>query len=684
MGPKENQSFLYRYPFIILLGFLLTAYLPVLLPWYHLKNDLVTQNLPTRFFIAESLYSDTFPWWNPYINFGMPQFGDMNNGYWNPVIWLIAELFGYNMLSITLEEMFYLLLGGWGVYLLSRQLKMDRPIALLCGITYMSGGYVVGHLQHLCWITGTAFFPYVILCFIRCIGSPTLRNFIFGGCFTFLFIASTHPGLIIGGLYFFLFLIVYIFFYFRDKTQKVRILKTSLLFFMFGLAFSPIVLVSNWEVINQMTRGTKVSFEEALMMPTSLQSYLSLLLPLAVNKTAIFNTDISMRNMSIGLLCLAGILPFFRQVAFKNKWLLILALCFFICLSAGFFKVVFYKLFPLIGFVRLNGEYTYFVYLLLILIGGKGLNHLLVNEQRANMKKIFRFFLYLFLAFVFLSSLLIILTKDSILYFSPPLTLKSVIQNTSFWDLFLLSSIIQLVFVFLYRFYSQKSYILLIAFAHLSALTWFGLPYTGLGQVPRGKIQAEIDSFPKGIIKPYQKPIILNASVNNSWYASFNGINGFYSKQIGFPYEFHYPTKLHSVDVYFKKQPVVDFINHQSYLFLSTDTTVLAQTNIDSADIRIEQYTPTYIKASVQNKDYRYLIFLQNNYPRWKVYVNGRLAEHFTAYESFIGIQLKDGVQDIEFVFDTTSLKWILYLNLAIFLIGIIILMNRQIASSKI
>src|ERR1700693_1781045 len=112
------------HPFLVLFIFVIIAYLPVLLPFFHLKNDLITQNLPARYFISESLYSGYFPWWNPYIHFGIPQYGDMNNGFWNPFLWITAKIFGYNIWTITFVEMFYILIGGWGIYKVLRELNI--------------------------------------------------------------------------------------------------------------------------------------------------------------------------------------------------------------------------------------------------------------------------------------------------------------------------------------------------------------------------------------------------------------------------------------------------------------------------------------------------------------------------------------------------------------------------------
>src|ERR1044072_1303486 len=128
---KKVTAFLYKYPFLLFCLFILLAYAPVLLPFFHLKNDLITQNLPTRFVISESLYSGFFPWWNPYINFGIPQYGDMNNGFWNPLMWVIAETEGYNIWTITYEEMFYVLIGGWGIFKVIKELDVEKGIAMM-------------------------------------------------------------------------------------------------------------------------------------------------------------------------------------------------------------------------------------------------------------------------------------------------------------------------------------------------------------------------------------------------------------------------------------------------------------------------------------------------------------------------------------------------------------------------
>ncbi|TMI85596.1 MAG: hypothetical protein E6H10_02915 [Bacteroidetes bacterium] len=316
--------------------FLVFAYLPVFLPFFHLKNDLISQNLPTRYVISESLYSGYFPWWNPYINFGIPQYGDMNNGFWNPFMWFVAKTVGYNIWTITYEEMFYILIGGWGIYKVIRELGIEKGIAIVSAFSYMSCGYIVGHLQHFCWITGAGFFPYVFLFLLKINKSPTLKNYILGAIAVFLFVSSTHPGLVIGAAYFFLFTFIAIVVLRKNVTRRFyhpRFLLVNLIFFVLALISSIGVIISDLDVLRHISRGSKPPLSESLLEPTTLQCYLSLLFPLAVTKSSFFVTDISMRNVFIGMASLAGFIFLFQ---YFNKRILATAafvMLFFIFLA---------------------------------------------------------------------------------------------------------------------------------------------------------------------------------------------------------------------------------------------------------------------------------------------------------------------------------------------------------------
>jgi hypothetical protein len=671
------------YPFLIFFLFAVIAYLPVLLPFFHLKNDLITQNLPTRYFIGESLYSNYFPWWNPYIHFGIPQYGDMNNGFWNPLLWLIAKTFGYNVWTITLEEMLYILTGGWGIYKVLREVGIMNGIGILVALSYMSCGYVVGHLQHFCWITGVGFFPFVCLFFLRTNRSPQLKNFILGALSVFLFVSSTHPGLIIGALYFLAFGILFIFLFRKTNCRdfyQPNFWLINLSFLLLSLTFSIVVVVSDLDVILHISRGSKVSVAQSLLDPTSFQCYLSLLFPLAVNKSSLFGTDISMRNVYMGLGSVVAIILSLRHINKKILLAFLVPLLFFVLLSSGgAFKTVFYHIMPLLDYVRLNGEFTYFVILILLLLSAFCLQLFISHENFKILVKKYTRWVKIFFAAVMIAALLLILLQNSsilhqhVSFEGFKTSIKNILDHSSFADFLFLSALIQFItIVFLVRKYSHRKALLVLA-TNMVVLTWLALPFTGLGMASKKEMSEKMTTLPRGLhaqeLRPLNQTKFLDTSLRNELW-----LLGSYSKKIGYPVQEQYPVQLSSTGKFFNDTGLHRFINQQSYVFLSTDTTVLSQTSFDSSYIAVTAFGPGYMKVLVNNPGYRFITFLQNDYPWWQTFVDGKKVLHFTSYKTFITLPLRRGNQEIEYRFDPAPIKRTLWINLAIIVAGTIFL----------
>jgi len=693
---KKTAAALLRYPFLLLVLFLLVAYFPVFLPFFHVKNDIITQNLPVRYVISESLYSGWWPWWNPYINFGIPHYGDMNNGFWNPFLWLIAGTSGYSVWAITLEEMAYLLIGGWGIYLLCKDHLDHRTAAIIAAMVYMTCGFVLGHLQHFCWISGAAFFPYVLLYFFRVHRAPSVKNFILGGWSIYFFVASAHPGLVIGALYLFFFLVLALFGMRKDiwpARGPRRYWISNLILLSVGLLLSLIVIVSDLDVLRHISRGSIVTLRQSLRDPTSFQSYLSLLFPLAVQKAgAFFNTDITMRNVYVSILLFASLIALGARL--RKRMLLIFGaiLLFFILLSSGgLFKTFAYHFIPFTGWVRLNGEFNYFAALILILAGAAGLHYGMKDPSSAEkIKRVLYMLQWLFLTAAPVAILVILFTRKSLL-FAPPaasgdvkLYLKGVIDHLSFWDMVLIQSPIQFMTTwFIRRYWNRQNGLILIIALSQALLCWFILPYTGLGMADKASRQALISHYPKGIHAPEQKAL-LSTSYLDSSHASELGLLGAYSKKIGYLTHEAYPIDPTSTRAFFKDTSLVHFILRQSWLFLSKDTTAGTPTSFDSTYIHVARFGPGFVHAVVDNNGYNYLTFLQNDYPYWKVTVNGQPVPHFTGFKTFITLPLARGRQDIVISFDPVPIKKTLWIQLIISLFSLFLLCSRNIRNAAL
>lgn len=688
---KKIASFFYNNPFLLFALFIFIVYLPVFLPFFHLKNDLINQNLPTRFVISESLYSGYFPWWNPYIHYGIPQYGDMNNGFWNPILWVIAKTVGYSVYTITLEEMVYLLIAGWGMYKLIKEL-FSKDTALVTGLAYLCCGYAVGHLQHFIWITGVAFYPYVLLYFIRANKNAIAKNFIACGISVLFFTSSTHPGLIIGASYFFLFALLFIYRFRHSVTKEFyskNFLFKNFLLLLISCLCCIVIIVSNFELLQYISRGNKLSLAESLLSPTTLQSYISLLFPLPVHKTDFFNTDISMRNMYGGIAMLIGLIFYFKKTNRKIILFTLLPLLFFVLLaSGGWFKTLAWKFLPYTGYVRMNGEFTYFVMLILFLISAAGLHSLL---QKNNFKQLLitpvNWLFVLSLVAAVVSLILVFTIHSSIIYSvignSGKFFIKSVFENLRFADLLFIQSIILLLsvwFIKKYKFNFTSSFFILCI--NLIITTWLCLPYTGLGMKSKKEMQQIINSTQKGIQKQELTAINQTKLIEPENKREYIMLSSF-SKKIGNPEMEDYPVQLKSNAEFFADSSLTNFINQQAWLFLSSDTLINASTNFDSSRIKVIENGPGKIKCSINNAGYKFLVLLQNNYPHWEVSIDDKKIIHYTAFKTFITAPIPDGNHFVEFNFNPKPVKIAFWINISVLILLAILLSVKSIRNKK-
>ena len=343
---------------LFFIGVLFFAFLPVASFLFSLKNDAFTGYFPPKFFMSESIHAGYLPLWNPYINFGIPQYGDMSSGYWSPFTWLIAATVGYNAYTFTLEVLLYIFLGGIGMYTLTGIWQLDKRVRIIAGVAFMCCGYNIGHLQHFNWLSGAAFLPWCFWSYLLLLKKISAKNTLQAVLLFYLLVTSAHPGITIGAFYFFF--IVLIFYFFKNEellSVKVRVKKwgyTHLILVILFLLLSAGMITGYLDIIPFFVRGEKISLADSLLNPTNLQSWASILLPFSIVKNdTFFNTDISMRNCYFSLsLLLFFILACFSKKNGWQKFLLTAGLLFTLLSAGGIFKTLAYKFIPLIGYVR--------------------------------------------------------------------------------------------------------------------------------------------------------------------------------------------------------------------------------------------------------------------------------------------------------------------------------------------
>ena len=365
---------------------LIIAYLAITSFLFSLKNDAFTGYLPPKFFMSESIHAGYFPLWNPYINFGIPQYGDMSSGYWSPITWLVAATLGYNAYTLTLEVLFYILLGGIGMYLLCGNWITEKRIRIIAGIAVMCCGYNIGHLQHFNWISGAAFIPWCLWSYLALLKKLSTKNMLQTVLLFYLLVASAHPGIIISSFYFFVAVLLFSFFKNEKGLSVKALLKrysyAHVILLVLFLLLSAGMITGYLDILPFFVRGEKISLTASLSNPTNMQSWISVLLPFAtVKNDAFFHTDPSMRNCYFGLtLLLFFVLACLNKKSSWQKFFMLAGLFFALLSLGGIFKVIAYKFVPFIGYVRLNGEFRIFSLMCFIIIAAIELDKFITAE----------------------------------------------------------------------------------------------------------------------------------------------------------------------------------------------------------------------------------------------------------------------------------------------------------------
>jgi len=555
-------------PYLVLAAIVLIAYLPVSSMLFALKNDAYTGYFPPKFILSEIVWAKQAPWWNPYINFGYPFYGDMSAAFWSPFTWLVIALGGYNAYSFTFEVLGYLILASWGFYRLGARWQWAQGVRMALAVSYACSGYMVGHLQHVNWISGAALLPWVCLAYLRLWDNqPPLKSGAHLGFWVFLLVSTAHPGISIGAVYFLLVLTVALIGSNTTRARKMVVHLAQahgwsiLAFVVFGAG----MLAGYADILPWFERGEKLTLARALEHPSGPSTWISFLAPLVtVRADAWMLTDISMRNWFMGVLPLLTIIPLQSLPQKKRAWGWILIGFLFAALSAGgWFKALAYYTLPGIGFVRLNGEFRIFSILAWLIAAGFSLQFLWTNWEKVQVQVVRRLNWISSIVFLFvLVGLFQWWPLDHAVEGNPSINpndvtitgrIKQWIDALTLADAWLIQAIITAFAVITIGWALQQKktkWMLFLVIGQAILFNWLLLPFTGVGKMSTPAIQAWVDKSPAGIPIPSSTVSAANKAPEG-WPAATLGHWSMYSKAIGPLEEVPYPITLHAGRTYF-------------------------------------------------------------------------------------------------------------------------------------
>lgn len=647
-----------------------------------------TGYMPPRFLMSEVLETNSLPVWNPYVAFGIPFYGDMSGTYWNPITWLIAGTTGYNAYTLTLEVMLYLAVSAIGMYFLSGQFSQAKHVRYLSAIAYLCNGYTVGHLQHLNWLSGVALLPWCLWSLHRMFQKNNLSRILQCVLVFYLFLSSTHPGIIIGALYFFIPYLIFLFFKPQPELhliERTQLIKSGVLFLLLLLLLSAGLIYSYAEIISVFARKEKLQLGLLVNENTNIKSWLSFFLPFStVKNKEFFENDIAFRNCYFGLLFLALLLWGIRKKMASFQWLLLTLAVFFLLLSVGGqFKVIASKFLPLIGYVRINAEFRIYALLSLILFAVQQLQKLTFDKEPdwKRLQLILKSFYVLFAVFLCIGISLKWNHYDenttSVLNASATSIrsqLKVFIDQLQFSDTVIFQSILQILIItgFIIA-VKQKKFknILVVSSVDLVLATLLNLPFTGVGKIPVQTVQEVLNMSPQGIPKPAMNPISHPINLNKEQEVLIGNWD-FYNKQPGNRYDIYYPIKLNSLQHYYEIAKKDDRYRVEDNPFLFITDRIITyplQLRQKITTEQIVEFKTDHIHLRFTADSTCNLIILQNYYKYWHVRINGKESPPRKLETGFMYVPINAGKNDITISFKHSYIHWLLPITVLVLLI---------------
>jgi hypothetical protein len=119
------------------------------------------QNFGVRALAGQLIRAGSLPLWNPHIFGGMPLMASVYGGAFYPPNWLFAVLPPGLAMNVVVMTTYHLALIG--TYLYARRIGIARAGALLAGVAFAFGGFMINHLAQTSRIAAAAWLPWVLL-----------------------------------------------------------------------------------------------------------------------------------------------------------------------------------------------------------------------------------------------------------------------------------------------------------------------------------------------------------------------------------------------------------------------------------------------------------------------------------------------------------------------------------------
>ncbi|MFT3910681.1 MAG: YfhO family protein [Ferruginibacter sp.] len=650
-------------PFTIFCASALVFFWPISLFLFTLKNDALTYYYPVRTLISDALHNAELPLWTPYINMGYPLHADMQSGAWNPVIWILGFLSNYSLAAFHVELLFYIAFAGIGFYYLCRNLGCSKPIAYAIAFAYQFSGFMIDSVQFFTCISSACYIPWIFLFFRRMIMQYKIPDSLGLALFLFLLFTGGYPSLFIITAYTLIGWFLFIFFSSGNKLLFLKkifapILIACISFLLLALP----ALISFIVHLPTIARGKSQSLSVVMENSMNPVTLISLLFPFATTANDHWlNSLILMRSIYIGVVPLMFLVSaFFYRKLIGNKELRFFFICALVMIAMAwgqffFIRKLAYYVLPLMNSFRHPALFRLFGIIFLLLISA-----IAIKEWENNKESKTLLFKKLIAALLIIA---VIAGIGCIVFLNNKIpaaditvsNLKNLLAEFNFQQRYLIQLPFLLITLSLTYFAIVKrkhvGLLCLITIADLFFATQLNTPVTIIGAKKFTDVEKLINRNHEKFPIPGNTSIEEN-SMNSSGENVITGTILHFTKKIGRNNYFITPGNLSLQDSFYESG-IKDAVFKNPVLYIS-DTTVNGalvskKDAATSNKITIHSFSANNIKATVETKTGGMLVYLQNNYPGWQVYVDNKIKSISTVNITFIGTYVEPGVHEVVF-----------------------------------
>jgi len=726
LQPAYSRSTI-LFSLLLLLCFCLISYWPLTFHVFSLKNDALTYFLPVRYQVSQSISNGYFPFWSPYLNLGHPLHADMQSGVWNPVVQLFSLFGPYSLYTLQTETLLYIYLGGVGMYFLLRYFSINPLVNLLCAAAYMLCGFISDSCQYLQWIGGSAFLPIVFLFYLRLLRSPSLYTTCLFSFFLWLQFATAYPGEFIITVYLLSAMLL---------TKIARVQKINRIQFikkivgLHGIAILVFIclalpaILSFAQFLPLSERGTGANYKDAMSNPLHPLLTMAYVTPLAIFDSTKFEiTDGLERNSWFGLF------PFIFFVSAlvtrsKNKWTIFFKYAFIISFifslgEWGLLRIIAYYTLPLMNTFRHPALFKLYSIFFGVILAAFYLQQLVQQTGTAKKhSKVFRVLSFIIAGLCILGLVgnaniyqaIRIIIEDPVNGNTFASLLKTFKNSLSFYNLLLISILIQLPFLFFfYRFAIRRFDLRKIVYVGIANCILFASIFTFFTVVKKDRvqyIQAMIDDHSR---KDYPFPSLTSSLQQNSadamkYFTEIGSLN-MYNKKIGRADHPITPSNLLAQNDFWANAALRNRIMQYPFMYqpdtacdlndkaamlspatkkmvFLTDSAYIDQINQhagNSIELSLHHFTPNSFHFTCNAKGNTFLVLCQNRYPFWQASIDGKQTPVVSVNSSFMGITVPTGNHTLQFEFKATHILIAYFFSLiTTLLLLIFIVFNKK------